>query len=49
MLAEVEGAEPGGSLEVPIVLAEVEGAKTGWGPYGGGYVQWPVPWPFLWR
>ena len=29
MLAEVEGAEPGGSLEVPVVLAKVKGAKPG--------------------
>ena len=29
MLAEVEGAEPGGSLEVPVELVEVEGAKPG--------------------
>ena len=29
MLAEVEGAEPGGSLEVPVALTEVEGAEPG--------------------
>ena len=27
MLAEVEGAKPGGSLEVPVALAEDEGAE----------------------
>ena len=32
MLAEVEGAEPGGSLEVPVVLAKVEGAEPGEAP-----------------
>ena len=32
MLAKVEGAEPSGSLEVPIALAEVEGAGPGRAP-----------------
>ena len=32
MLTEVEGAEPGGSLEVPVALAELEGAKPGRAP-----------------
>ena len=27
MLTEVEGAEPGGSLEVPVALAEVKGEE----------------------
>ena len=30
--AEVEGAEPGGSLEVPVALAEVEGSELGGAP-----------------
>ena len=29
MLPKVEGAEPGGVLKVPIVLAEVKGAQLG--------------------
>ena len=32
MLAEVEGTELGGSLEVPIALAEVEGTEPGGAP-----------------
>ena len=29
MLTGVEGAEPGGSLEVPVALIKVEGAEPG--------------------
>ena len=45
-LTKVEGTEPGGSLEVPIALAEVERAEQGQGPYSGGYVRWRVPFSF---
>ena len=31
-LAEVEGVEPGRSLEVPVALTEVEGVKLGGAP-----------------
>jgi len=32
VLAEVEGAEPSGSLEVPVALIEVEGAEPSGAP-----------------
>ena len=48
-LIEVEGEEPGGSLEVPIALCRSQESGTGQGPCGGGYVQRRVPWPLLWR
>ena len=32
MIVGVEGAEPSGSLEVPVALAKVEGAELGGAP-----------------
>ena len=38
-LAEVEGAESSGSLEIPIALTKVEGVEPGGAPVVVVYVQ----------